>query len=108
MIVADLSAGFWVALLGSGYEVPFVWRYNLARVFPLEPSLDVKTAHTLCEQVLTLRNRVAHHEPVFRMTLEDLHCNLVRMVAAMCAGSALFASSTSRFQDVFKEHPYAR
>jgi hypothetical protein len=32
--VADLSAGFWVALLNASYNIAFSWRYNLARIFP--------------------------------------------------------------------------
>ena len=33
--VADLSAGFWVALLNASYNIAFSWRYNLARIFPV-------------------------------------------------------------------------
>ena len=61
-IVADLSAGFWVSLLNSGYEVPFVWRHNLGRVCPNEPHASQKEISDLSNELLGFRNRVAHHE----------------------------------------------
>ena len=70
VIVADLSAGFWVSLLSSKYEIPYSWRYNLPRIFPNDSSLDRPAAWEICDNTLTLRNRMAHHEPLYDLPLE--------------------------------------
>ena len=105
VIVADLSAGFWVSQLSAAYDVPHVWRYNLARIFPNEPRIDRTEAWTICDNLLVLRNRVAHHEPIYHMPLVDRHAELRRMVAAMCVGSAALADASCRFAEVFAMHP---
>jgi hypothetical protein len=37
-------------------------RYNLARIFPKEPTITREDASTLCNGLLDLRSRVAHHD----------------------------------------------
>ena len=74
-VVAGLSFGFWVALLGQGgyiaelnrkanYEMT-LWRPALRHAFPRRRSLNRKQAHAALEQLRILRNRIAHHEPIF-------------------------------------------
>ena len=81
-LVAALSFGFWVSLLGSGgrmdsdgrranYEMT-LWRPALRRAFPHRMPLTRKQAHRPLNTLRQLRNRIAHHEPVFaRPLLED-------------------------------------
>lgn len=75
-VVAGLSFGFWVSLLGPGghiagsrqkanYEMT-IWRPALRRAFPHARSLNRKNAHAALETLRILRNRIAHHEPIFR------------------------------------------
>ena len=79
-IVAGLSFGFWVSLLRSGgriasagrkadYETT-LWRPALRGAFPHRESLTRKQAHGPLEHLRTLRNRIAHHEPIFRRRLD--------------------------------------
>ena len=81
-MVAGLSFGFWVSLLGNGgriaelnrranYEMT-LWRPALRNAFPHVRSLTRKRAHAALDQLRILRNRIAHHEPVFsRDHMED-------------------------------------
>ena len=74
-LVAALSFGFWVALLGPGgrsaalggtrrnYEMT-LWRPCLYRAFP-HRRMKRKQAHQPLDFLRTLRNRIAHHEPIF-------------------------------------------
>lgn len=105
VIVADLSAGFWVSLLSAKYEVPYVWRYNLRRIFPHDASMDRAAAWEICEQTLTLRNRVAHHEPIYQLELEARYRELQRAVAAMCTGTHAFANDTCSFRHIMAKRP---
>ena len=105
VIVADLSAGFWVSLLSSSYDVPYTWRYNLRRVFPHDTALDREAAWEICDNTLTLRNRIAHHEPIYDLPLESTYRELQRVVAAMCPGTHAFADASCTFRAIFARRP---
>lgn len=96
-IIADLSPGFWVSLLGKSYEVPFAWRYNLSRIFAYDDALSRELAWSICDNLLKLRNRIAHHEPILNLPLEQRHVDLSRIVAAMCPGTAAYSRSFCTF-----------
>lgn len=105
-IVADLPAGFWVSLLTTAYENPFVWRSNLPRIFPHGPNLDRRAAWSACDRILNLRNRMAHHEPILTLPLEQLHADLGRTVAAMCPGTAVYVRGICGFRPVWSRRPH--
>lgn len=113
-IVADLSAGFWVSMLSGGYDAKFAWRYNLPRVFPHglagwksgNPSRwDPLAAHAACERLLNLRNRIAHHEPVYELALPQLEKDVYTIVSAMCPASSAYLASSSSIAKVLAMRP---
>lgn len=104
-IVADLSAGFWVALLTKGYDVPFAWRYNLARIFPNDPSPDRQAISSSCDQLLDLRNRIAHHEPILHLPLADLRSSAEGLISAMCSSALQYSNSACTFANVWAARP---
>lgn len=101
-IVADLSAGFWVSMLFKCYDVPYTWRYNVVQVFPNDQNLDRVMAWQKCDAILRLRNRVAHHEPVFHLPLLDLYEDLRHLVGAMCPATRQFAEASCDFRAVWE------
>ncbi|MCQ8872246.1 Abi family protein [Mesorhizobium sp. LMG17149] len=103
-IVADLTAGFWVSQLSGNYN-HHSWRYNLVKVFAHETKLDQATAWAICNELLTLRNRIAHHEPVFQLPLNDRRDSLARIVSAMCPATSAFAEATCNFASIWSERP---
>ncbi|WP_156311702.1 hypothetical protein [Methylobacterium platani] len=104
-IVPDLSAGFWVSQLSKHYEIAHVWRRNLAQIFPHDRVLDRPAAWGICDEMLTLRNRIAHHEPIFHLPLEQRYRDLQRIVAALCPGTHAFAEAHSNFRMVWHARP---
>ena len=62
-IVAELSFGFWVALFARRYEAA-LWRTTLHQCFGPTPAR--RELHNRLNSLLTLRNRVAHHEPILQ------------------------------------------
>lgn len=114
-IVADLSAGFWVGLLARGYEVPLQWRNNLSRVFPQAPpewrnkptGWNAAAAHKSCEEILNLRNRVAHHEPIYHLNLDDLHNRLELVIGAMNSSSFSYLADHCTVPEVLRARPTA-
>ena len=77
-VVAALSFGFWISLLGSGgrrvdgrkanYEMS-LWRPALRGAFAHCQNLNRKRAHRPLNALRALRNRIAHHEPIFTRDL---------------------------------------
>jgi hypothetical protein len=64
-----LTYGFWVALFANAYDTT-LWRTDLHKLF----TPRVKNRHTLydaLDRLRTLRNRIAHHEPIFQRKLAD-------------------------------------
>lgn len=104
-VVADLSAGFWVSQLSKSYDVPYVWRYNLQRIFPNDKTLDRHAAWSICDDVLTLRNRIAHHEPILHLDLDQRHRDLQRVVYAMCSSKYEFCEEICTFREVWSHMP---
>lgn len=105
MIVADLSAGFWVSLLSASYDVPFSFRHNIRRIFPHSKTMDRKTASGLCAGLLDLRNRVAHHEPIYHLALRDKQAALGSLLDAMCRGSYAYANTTFTLDSILRDDP---
>ncbi|WP_188915621.1 Abi family protein [Salinarimonas ramus] len=96
-IVADLSAGFWVSLLAKSYDVPFSWRYNLSQVYPHAAGIKRAEASDICSALLDLRNRIAHHEPIYHLDLALLKRQLDEQIEGMCRASAAFAAHACTF-----------
>ncbi len=79
-VAAALSFGFWVSLLGPGgrlesgnkadYEKA-LWRPALRGAFPHRRSLTRKQAYMPLNDLRYLRNRIAHHEPIFMRNLDE-------------------------------------
>jgi Abi-like protein len=104
-IVADLSAGFWVALLGTSYDVPFSWRYNLARIYPGEKTFARAEAAAICGDLLDLRNRVAHHEPIYHLPLLQRREELKRVLTAICPIASAYVEASCTFAATYSAHP---
>lgn len=103
-IVADLSAGFWVSLLTKSYDIPLSWRYNLIRVFPNHVCLDRQQAADMCEGILDLRNRIAHHEPILHLRLLERRQNVESLVYAMCPAHAAYLKEACTFAQEWEIH----
>ncbi len=87
-MVAALSFGFWVALLGAGGRTPdggkanyemTIWRSGVFRSFP-HVRLSRKAVHEPLDYLRTFRNRIAHHEPIFDRHLAADYDSLLRVV----------------------------
>lgn len=104
-IVADLSAGFWVALLKSGYSFPFTWQYNLARIYPNAKKPDLQTYYDISDRLLDLRNRVAHHEPILHLDLPKLHAELMQTISDLCPAAMAYSEAACSFKEVWRSKP---
>jgi hypothetical protein len=71
-IIAQTTRAFWKRLYSGEYENT-LWRPSLKRVFP-DKSLKRSEISTALEHIYATRNRVAHHEPVYMVTVSKRSC----------------------------------
>ena len=105
-VVAELSFGFWISLLGSGgrtdptgrkadYERT-LWRPALRGAFAFCETLTRKQAHGPLNDLRTLRNRIAHHEPIFARRLEEDYESILEVTGWISPGTRAWIERCSR------------
>lgn len=101
-VVAELTFGFWVRLYSRHYEAS-LWTPALRHAFP--PKMARSTVHDRLLVLQRLRNRVAHHEPVF----EQNHAgNIERIIETISWLDESFARAVEpelRFPAVLARRP---
>lgn len=100
-LVAELSFGFWVALLGPRYDAS-IWRQACYRAFrlPNGKRLSRSVVHGRANALRRFRNRVAHHEPIFANDLKEVHEEAMEAIGWMCGMTEQWARHHSRFIEV--------
>ena len=100
-VVAELSFGFWVALLARRYDAT-LWREACHRAFrPVGKGLARQLVHGRFNSLRRFRNRIAHHEPIFHLDLEAKHAEVIEAVTWMSPETAAWARHHSRFCTAF-------
>lgn len=98
-IVAELSFGFWVGLVGKQYN-SHLWIPALHKAFP-NAKLGRKKAHQTLEELRIFRNRIAHHEPILYRPLGQDFSNIETVLGWICADTASWMRSTSCLRDLY-------
>ena len=108
-VVAGLSFGFWVSLIGSGnrfdsdgkarydYEET-LWRPALHLAFPAY--LTRKKAHNPLNYLRKFRNRIAHHEPIFKRHLSRDHERILEVTEWISPETAAWIRHHSRVEEL--------
>jgi hypothetical protein len=108
-VVAELSFGFWERLLSRGpggnrnYEVT-LWRPALHRAFPYahRPRTEV---HRPLPGLRDLRNRIAHHEPIFAHDLAADYRTILDVIGWMCPDTRDWVAYQSKVPAIFAARP---
>lgn len=99
-VVAELSFGFWVALLGPRYDAT-LWRTAIYMAFMENDGyMRRDRVHGRFNALRRFRNRVAHHEPIFLNNLPNTHAEIIEAINWMCPNTAAWAIYLSRFAEV--------
>ncbi|GIJ11388.1 hypothetical protein ACFFMR_28045 [Micromonospora andamanensis] len=92
-VLAELSFGFWAALLGREYEMS-LWRPALRHAFP-EYRGPRGPLHADLHHLNRLRNRMAHHEPIHHRHLAEDNNKIFSVMGYVSS----FAAKTVRAND---------
>lgn len=107
-MLAQMTFGFWCAFFHKRYD-PLLWhrKHALATVFP-----DLLRAHCTrryieprLQQVKELRNRIAHHEPVWNRSpsIADTHALCHELIAAIAPDALAKLEEIDRFPGVYAQ-----
>ncbi len=106
--VASMSLGFWVRLVGRGgylnggrkadYDRT-LWRPALCKAFPGRPRRAVQQR---LDHLRKLRNRIAHHEPIFDRDLKEDYENLLEAVGWISADVRTWIEAHSLLPDALQ------
>jgi hypothetical protein len=108
-IIAELSFGFWERLLTHGppgrvnYEMA-LWRPALHRAFP-NVRLRRADVHRPLPSLRDLRNRIAHHEPIFGRDLAAEYRAILDVIGWMCADTRAWVMHHSEVAAVLAARP---
>jgi len=88
-VMTELTFGFWVSLVSKTYDRA-LWVPALHRAFPRYRRRR-DALHAELRQVLWLRNRVMHYEPIHRRDLKADHATIYRLFNYMSTDLAVVA-----------------
>jgi hypothetical protein len=98
-IVAELSFGFWVGLVGPRYDHT-LWRTALHRAF--QQPLRRKLVHGRLNALRRFRNRIAHHEPIWFRPLWSAHDEIVEAIGWLSPATSAWTLHHSRVPEVLR------
>ena len=99
-VIAASSFGFWIALFARKYDAT-LWRVALHGVF--SENMSRSDAHQQLDRLRTLRNRIAHHEPIMQRRLSDDHERILSLLRALSPPTAAWVAHHSRVPEVLAE-----
>lgn len=85
-VVAELPLGFWLSMLNKSYHQS-LWIPFLHKAFP-EAKKARSEIHERLDHIRTLRNRIAHHEPIFKRHLEQDYQSIIEVLSWICPETA--------------------
>ena len=110
-IIAELTFGFWASLTADTRN-DTVWIPYLHHAFPA--GTNRKVIDSNINTINTIRNRIAHHEPLYKISsnhedginyLRSIHNKLLSIFRLIAPDAADYTSTTSTFAQRLEIHP---
>ncbi|WP_082972540.1 Abi family protein [Mycobacterium sp. 1245852.3] len=106
-VIAELSFGFWRFLFSKDRESAIGSAIRSA--FPHAPKAaranDLSDLNAIVSMLYSLRNRIAHHEPIWWTRLDFRHSDALRILSYISPGLRDFVASQSRFDAIYASRP---
>lgn len=104
-IVADLSFGFWSDILEHRiYDE--LWKTTLHKAFPNRSKGTRRPdAAAPVIKLYRLRNRIAHHEPIWQRNLDDDHDTIIRIASWICPQTSEWIKDQSTLENALNLKP---
>ncbi|WP_110590682.1 Abi family protein [Tritonibacter mobilis] len=108
-VVAELKFAFWQHLFVKGQQAR-IWDAHLASAYPgYNKSLSLSDARTRMfkniEVIRKLRNRIAHHEPIFSRNLAEDRDRIREVIQWRRPGTAQWVDTIEKVTDLLASRP---
>lgn len=103
-MIPELSFGFWRFLLTKRFASRY-WPSTLRFAFPHVANVERPLLFERVGRLHRLRNRIAHHEPIFGRRLDLDHRDCLLVLGAICPVTARWVESQSRVPEVLAARP---
>ena len=102
-IVPHLPFGFWLQLLTKKFE-KHIWRRELSQSFPhISQNITVDKIYQIVNKINSIRNRIAHHEPIISKELDDRYQDMLRIIGFICEDTKIWVIVHSEFPDIYED-----
>lgn len=108
-VIAELKFKFWESMFTARFDTR-LWNPHLRAVMPfLNPALTVqqlrKAIFQDLEKLRLLRNRIAHHEPIFTRALSDSFQQIHALIGFRCPVMAAWMVTHQSVQTLIAQKP---
>lgn len=108
-VIAELSFGFWRFLCTKSYSTS-LWVPALAGAFPHHPDANNPRAvqadvDSRIERLHFVRDRIAHHEPIFQRDIRRDHREVLDVAGWICTDTRKWITAQSRTLDALNRRP---
>lgn len=108
-VIPELKFAFWQSIFTSRHDQRF-WTPYLASLFPnMDASKSIQERRKLIydelEQIRQLRNRIAHHEPIFTRNLNDDYQKILALIGYRCAVTVKWLDEHQRAVEIISKKP---
>lgn len=108
-VIPELKFAFWEHMLKSSHSGR-IWRPHFRSAFPLAPTsksidLCLNELKSNNYKIRELRNRIAHHEPIFSRNLQDDYNKILQAINWICQDTAAWMDSHQRVSELLSQRP---
>ncbi|PUE06237.1 hypothetical protein B9Z51_15550 [Limnohabitans sp. T6-5] len=108
-VIAELKMVFWQKMFTGRFDTR-LWNDHLFSVLPhLDATKSVQELRRLIhgdlEQLRALRNRIAHHEPIFKRPLKDDFVKMQELIAFRCPTTSLWMANNQQATSLMTAKP---
>lgn len=107
-VIAELKLALWQSMFTSRHDVR-VWDQQILSLFPNAAATSARQVRaqirTDMESIRQLRNRIAHHEPVFTRNLDDDLTRMLDLIEMRSDATARWVHEMEEVSRILREHP---
>jgi hypothetical protein len=107
-VIAELKFVFWQKMFTARHDER-VWAQAILSLFPHAAATTAETLrgriYADLEAIRLLRNRIAHHEPIFTRNLADDLKRIIELVDMRCTATANWVRAIETASTVLQERP---
>lgn len=109
-VIADLKFAFWVNIFTRRHDGR-LWDHRILGVFPHASGTPARglrnRIHGDLEEIRKLRNRVAHHEPIFDCDLDDHVGRMLELIEFRSTSTSKWVLAMEEVTELLDSHPLA-